>query len=74
VVLVNKAGSNLTPVELAALNRERKRIKHRLVQLARSLYRKFFYLDVKMHYLFGRGEFARPTADYLEQVPAAGDG
>ncbi len=39
VVLVNKAGSNLTPVELAALTRERKRIKHRLVQLALSLYR-----------------------------------
>lgn len=73
VVLVNKAGSNLTPVELAALNRERKRIKHRLVQLARSLEREFSCLDGKMRDLFGRGEFARPTADYLEQDPAAGD-
>lgn len=27
-----------------------------------------------MRYLFGRGEFARPNADYLEQIPAAGDG
>ncbi len=74
VVLVNKAGGNLTPGERAALNRERKRIKHRLVHLARTLDLEFSRLDGEMRDLFGRGEFARATADHSEQVPAAGDG
>ena len=74
LALVDRAGRNLTREERAALDRERKRIKRHLVQMARSLDREFSWLDGKMRDLFGSGEFAGPAPYCPEQDPAAGDG
>ena len=56
--LVTKAGDSLTVRERLVLDRERKKLKNRVVELAREMDRSFSEADSKLRDLFEQGRFA----------------
>jgi len=56
--LVAKAGESLTVRERLVLDRERKKLKNRVVELVREMDRSFSEADSKLRHLFEQGRFA----------------
>jgi hypothetical protein len=68
--LVQKAGDNLTGRERLVLDRERKKLKNRVVELVREMERSFSDADNRLRRLFEAGRFSK-NHDSTAPDPAA---